>query len=49
MRNPAPRIRMLDGFNAGWIEFHDGGRKAIKGQTNAAAVVAALVANSEAS
>lgn len=49
MRNPAPRIRMLDGFNAGWIEFHDSGRKAIKGQTNAAAVIAALVASSEAS
>jgi NAD(P)H dehydrogenase (quinone) len=49
MRNPAPRIRMLDGFNEGWIEFHDSGRKAIKGQTNAAAVIAALVASSEAS
>ena len=24
MKNPAPRIQMLDGFNAGWIEF-DGG------------------------
>ena len=45
IRNPAPRIRMLDGFNGGWIEFHDSGRKAIKGQTNAAAVIAALVAS----
>src|SRR3954469_5073954 len=22
MRNPLPRIRMLDGFNEGWIDFH---------------------------
>jgi NAD(P)H dehydrogenase (quinone) len=24
MKNPAPRIRMLDGFNEGWIEFERG-------------------------
>lgn len=48
MRNPEPRIRMLDGFNEGWIEFEDGGSKAIKGSTNALAVIAALVANTEA-
>ena len=47
MRNPEPRIRMLDGFNEGWIEFEDGGRKAIKGRTNAGAVIAALVASPE--
>ena len=41
-------MRMLDGFNEGWIEFQDGGRKAIKGSTNAVAVIAALVANTEA-
>ena len=48
MRNPAPRIRMLDGFNEGWIEFQDSGRKAIKGRTNAGAVIAALVAGTRA-
>ena len=48
MRNPAPRIRMLDGFNEGWIEFQERGRKAIKGRTNATAVIAALVANAAA-
>jgi uncharacterized protein YbjT (DUF2867 family) len=24
MRNPTPRIQMLDGFNEGWIEFEGG-------------------------
>jgi NAD(P)H dehydrogenase (quinone) len=46
MRNPGPRMRMLDGFNEGWIEFQDGGSKAIKGQTSAVAVIAALMAAS---
>jgi NAD(P)H dehydrogenase (quinone) len=45
MTNPEPRMRMLDGFNEGWIEFQDSGSKAIKGRTNAVAVVAALVAS----
>lgn len=48
MRNPEPRMRMLDGFNEGWIEFEDGGRQAIKGSTNALAVIAALITKSEA-
>jgi NAD(P)H dehydrogenase (quinone) len=48
MRNPEPRMRMLDGFNESWIEFQESGSKAIKGRTNAVAVVAALVANTEA-
>src|SRR5262249_24549728 len=33
MKNPLPRMRMLDGFNEGWIEFRDGGRAAVKGDT----------------
>jgi uncharacterized protein YbjT (DUF2867 family) len=45
MRNPGPRMRMLDGFNEGWIDFQDDGRKAIKGRTDATAVIAALVAS----
>jgi NAD(P)H dehydrogenase (quinone) len=48
MRNPEPRMRMLDGFNEGWIEFQDSGSKAIKGRTNAGPVIAALVASTEA-
>ena len=47
MRNPKPRMRMLDGFNEGWIEFRDGGSKAIKGRTNAITVIAGLVASTE--
>lgn len=47
MRNPKPRMRMLDGFNEGWIEFRDGGSQAIKGRTNAITVIAGLVASTE--
>lgn len=47
MKNPEPRIRMLDGFNESWIEFRDGGSKAIKGRTNAVTVIAGLVASTE--
>jgi uncharacterized protein YbjT (DUF2867 family) len=44
MKNPAPRIAMLDGFNQGWIAFQDGGRGAIKGRIDADAVISAFVA-----
>jgi uncharacterized protein YbjT (DUF2867 family) len=27
MSNPTPRVQMLDGFNAGWIDFEGGTRK----------------------
>ena len=47
-QNPLPRIRMLDGFNEGWIEFSDQGRSAIKGTTTLDSVVANLVAASRA-
>jgi hypothetical protein len=43
MRSPEPRMRMLDGFNEGRIDFQDDGRKAIRGRTDAIAVIAALV------
>lgn len=42
-RNPLPRIRMLDGFNEGWIEFQDRGRSTRKGMTTLEAVIAQLV------
>jgi NAD(P)H dehydrogenase (quinone) len=48
MKNPTPRMRMLDGFNEGWIDFRDGGRSAIKGSTSAAEVIAELVASAPA-
>jgi hypothetical protein len=37
-------MRMLDGFNEGSIDFQDEGREAIKGRTDAIAVIMALVA-----
>jgi uncharacterized protein YbjT (DUF2867 family) len=42
-RNVLPRIRMLDGFNEGWIEFQDRGRSVIKGTTALETVIADLV------
>ena len=47
MKNPQPRLRMLDGFNEGWIAFSDQ-TKTVKGMTDATAVVAALVAGTSA-
>ncbi len=32
MRDPIPRIQMLDGFNEGWIKFERGGTALVKGQ-----------------
>ncbi|MBZ9808554.1 NAD(P)H-binding protein [Mesorhizobium sp. BR1-1-9] len=43
MKNPQPRMRMLDGFNEGWIAFPDE-KRTIKGTTRAAEVIASLVA-----
>ena len=43
MKYPGPRMRMLDGFNEGWIEFRGGGANAIKGTISVEEVVASLV------
>ncbi|MBM2714973.1 NmrA family NAD(P)-binding protein [Mesorhizobium caraganae] len=43
MRNPLPRMRMLDGFNEGWIEFSEQGRSAVKGVTTLDSVIAELI------
>jgi uncharacterized protein YbjT (DUF2867 family) len=48
MKNPRPRMRMLDGFNEGWIEFRDHGRSAVKGSTPLVDVIRALVTGSAA-
>ena len=40
MTNPTPRMRMLDGFNEGWIDF---GPRSRKGTTTAQAVIDGLV------
>ena len=47
-QNPLPRIRMLDGFNEGWIEFSDHGRSAVKGTTTLDSVIGELVRASQA-
>ena len=47
-KNPLPRIRMLDGFNEGWIDFSEHGRSAVKGTTTLESVIAELVRASQA-
>ncbi|MBZ9864635.1 NmrA family NAD(P)-binding protein [Mesorhizobium sp. CA15] len=42
-RNPLPRIRMIDGFNEGWIAFRDDGRSAMKGTVTLEDVITDLV------
>ncbi len=46
MRNPGPRISMLDGFNEGWIDFEAGIDKTVKGETTADTVFRELVSSS---
>jgi uncharacterized protein YbjT (DUF2867 family) len=42
MKHPLPRIRMVDGFNEGWIDFEGDGEHR-KGATTLDAVIAGLV------
>ena len=43
MKNPTPRIRMLDGFNEGWIEFENGNAGSRKGEVALKSVLQTLV------
>ncbi|PZM12207.1 NmrA family NAD(P)-binding protein [Rhizobium tubonense] len=43
MKNPAPRMRMLDGFNEGWIEFEGGEAASVKGKTGLETALLRLV------
>lgn len=43
MRNPEPRMRMIDGFSEGWIDFADRGAHARKGVVTIDQAIAALV------
>jgi NAD(P)H dehydrogenase (quinone) len=43
MRNPIPRIRMLDGFNEGWIEFERGEAGSKKGNKSLESVRKSLI------
>jgi NAD(P)H dehydrogenase (quinone) len=42
MKNPLPRMQMLDGFNEGWIEFEGGAGAARKGTTTLQSVLREL-------
>jgi NAD(P)H dehydrogenase (quinone) len=44
MKNPTPRIRMLDGFNEGWIDFEGGSAEHFTGSTNLQDVIRDLAA-----
>jgi len=43
MRDPIPRIQMLDGFNEGWIKFEGGDAALVKGKVSLAEVIRRLV------
>ena len=45
MKNPVPRIRMIDGFNQGWIDFESGEANSRKERTPLEAVLRSLVAS----
>jgi uncharacterized protein YbjT (DUF2867 family) len=42
-KNPTPRIRMLDGFNEGWIDFERGEAGSQKGSVALESVLKALI------
>jgi uncharacterized protein YbjT (DUF2867 family) len=43
MKNPEPRIRMLDGFNEGWMEFEGGQSGSRKGKVELKTVLKELI------
>jgi len=43
MKNPSPRIQMLDGFNQGWIEFESGEAGSRKGNVGLRTVLQRLI------
>jgi uncharacterized protein YbjT (DUF2867 family) len=43
MKNPTPRMQMLDGFNEGWIAFERNGTEYVLGETPFETVAAELV------
>jgi uncharacterized protein YbjT (DUF2867 family) len=48
MTNPTPRMRMLDGFNEGWIEFESGQQGSRKGSVQLDQAIAVLLQRSAA-
>jgi len=47
MKYPLPRIRMVDGFNEGWIDFESGQRGSQKASTTLQAALQALVSEKQ--
>jgi uncharacterized protein YbjT (DUF2867 family) len=43
MKNPLPRVQMIDGFNAGWIDFPNRGANARKGSIGIDQAVATMI------
>ena len=43
MKNPTPRMQMIDGFNAGWIDFSNHGANARKGSIGVDQAIATLI------
>ncbi len=43
MKNPTPRMQMIDGFNSGWIDFPDRGAHARKGAISLDQAIATLI------
>jgi NAD(P)H dehydrogenase (quinone) len=43
MKHPTPRIRMIDGFNEGWIDFESGKANSVKERTTLESVLRSLV------
>jgi uncharacterized protein YbjT (DUF2867 family) len=43
MKNPTPRMQMLDGFNEGWIDFERGTSGSEKGTVSLETVLKALI------
>jgi uncharacterized protein YbjT (DUF2867 family) len=43
MKNPTPRIQMIEGFNAGWIDFADRGAHARKGSISIDQAITTLI------
>jgi len=43
MKNPIPRIRMLDGFNEGWLDFEHGEAGSLKGKVALETILNALI------
>jgi uncharacterized protein YbjT (DUF2867 family) len=43
MKNPTPRIQMIEGFNAGWIDFADHGAHARRGSTSIDKAITTLI------